>query len=385
MYAISYIELNTCCLLIMALILYRQVQGLDKRLNSKTFTELLLSSMVYVFLDLICGLQQNSVIHLSVVMSSIFNVAFFISSYSLTHLAFAFTECELGQPWVLDSKKRRQSLIPAIVLSVMTITTLKWHFFFYIDSQGIYRKGFLYPVVLPFVYIYIIMLAVRIFTMIPQKKYYAYRSKLEMMSGVVVFPLIAGLLQVFFTGISIVCFGLTLGIIQVFTAVLTNRITTDELTQVNNRTKLMQYLETYIENHGEGQDTNLRFFMIDLDDFKSINDTYGHVEGDSALVRTASVLKKTMAGRAGILARYGGDEFCIAGEMTREQAESLIKTLYRNLDDVNTAADKPYKIGMSVGCAQFAEKVRTIPDLINCADEDLYKRKGEKKRKKRKF
>ena len=112
--------------------------------------------------------------------------------------------------------------------------------------------------------------------------------------------------------------------------------------------------------------------MIDLDDFKWINDTYGHVEGDRALIRIAGVLKKTLAGHAGILARYGGDEFCIAGEMLREEAEHLIKNLYENLEKANKQAASPYDIGMSVGCAQFTKEVRTIPDLVNSADEDMY-------------
>ena len=163
--------------------------------------------------------------------------------------------------------------------------------------------------------------------MFPQKKYYALRGKLEMIFGMVVFPVIAGVLQMFFTEISIICFGLTLGIIQVFTAFLTNRITMDELTQINNRTKLMQYLEGYMERHTEGEETDLHFLMIDLDDFKWINDTYGHVEGDRALIRIAGVLKKTLAGHAGILARYGGDEFCIAGEMLREEAEKRLQAI----------------------------------------------------------
>ena len=184
----------------------------------------------------------------------------------------------------------------------------------------------------------------------------------------VVFPVIAGILQMFFTEISIICFGLTLGIIQVFTAFLTNRITMDELTQINNRTKLMQYLEGYMERHTEGEETDLHFLMIDLDDFKRINDTYGHVEGDRALIRIAGVLKKTLAG----LARYGGDEFCIAGGVLREEAEHLIKNLYENLEKANKQAACPYDIGMSVGCAQFTKEVRTIPDLVNSADEDMY-------------
>lgn len=379
MYAISYLELNTCCLLIIMLILRRQTQGLDKRLASKTFTELLISAMVYVVLDLVSGLQQNLVIHLSPAISTILNTGFYISSYSLTHLAFAFTECELGRTWVADKKKRMQSLIPAGILTIMTLCTLKWHFFFYIDAEGLYQKGPYYAVVIPFVYIYILFIAFRIITMLPQKKYYALRGRLEMVAGVVVFPLIAGIIQVFYPGISIICFGLTLGIIQAFMAFLTNRITTDELTQVNNRTKLVQYLENYIESHGAEVETELRFLMVDLDDFKNINDTYGHVEGDEALIRTANVLKRTMSGYPGILARYGGDEFCIAGEMTKQRAEELIEDIYTNLDKANTLAAAPYTIGMSIGCAQFTKEIKTIPDLVKSADEDLYQRKREKK------
>ena len=364
----------------MALIMYRQIQSSDKRMTSKTFIELLVSAMVYVFLDMICGLQQNKVIHLSVAVSSILNVLFFISSYVLTYLAYVFTECELGKTWILEPKKKAFSMAPAILLSIMTIATLKWHFFFYIDQSGIYQKGSFYMILLPFVYIYILLIAFRIIITYPQKKYYAFRGKLEMVAGVVFFPLIAGILQAFFTGVSIVCFGVTLGIIQVFTAFLTNRITMDELTQINNRTKLMQYLENYIESH-EGQDkTDLHFLMIDLDDFKNINDTYGHLEGDEALIRTADVLKRTVAGHSGILARYGGDEFCIAGEMGEKDVEKLIEELYKNLDIVNANADCPYDIGMSVGCAQFTKEIHTIPDLINRADENLYQHKGEKKK-----
>ena len=144
----------------------------------------------------------------------------------------------------------------------------------------------------------------------------------------------------------------------------------------------MQYLEGYMERYTEGEETDLHFLMIDLDDFKWINDTYGHVEGDKALIRIAGVLKKTLAGtlagHAGILARYGGDEFCIAGEMLREEAEHLIKNLYENLEKANKQVACPYDIGMSVGCAQFTKEVRTIPDLVNSADEDMYLRKEQK-------
>lgn len=378
MYAISYIEINICCLIIMQVILQRHRRSLDKSLTSKTLTNLLLSAMVYVFFDMICGLQQNQVLHLSQTFSTFANAAFYISSFSVTHLAFAFTECELERPWVNDEKKRNISLIPAVLLTIMTLCTLKWKFFFYVDGNGMYQKGPWYSVAIIFVYGYIIMIGIRVIWMLPQKKYYALRGKMFMVSSFVVFPVAAGIIQVFCTGISIVCFGLTISMIQVFTKFLENRITMDALTQINNRTKLLQYLEQHLENRPKAGEKNLYFIMMDLNDFKKINDTYGHVEGDYALGIMADVLKKSMLTYQGILARYGGDEFCVAGEFTEEEKADLCNRIVETLKKANENSGRAYSVEMCMGCAELTDDIKTIPDLISRADEELYIEKRKK-------
>ena len=378
MYAISYIEINICCLIIMVVILQRHRRSLDKSLTSNTLTELLISAMVYVFFDMICGLQQNHVLHLSQAASTFVNSAFYISSFSVTHLAFAFSECELERPWVRDEKKRNISLIPALLLTIMTLCTLKWKFFFYVDKNGMYQKGPWYAVAILLVYGYIIMIGIRVIWMFPQKKYYALRGKMIMVSSFVLFPIMAGIIQVFFPGISIVCFGLTISMIQVFSKFLENRITMDALTQINNRTKLMQYLEQHLENRPKTGGKELYFIMIDLNDFKAINDTYGHVEGDHALVIMAETLKKSMVAYQGILARYGGDEFCIAGEFTEEEKDNLCKKIFETLKNANENSGKAYSVEMYMGWAKLTDDIETIPDLINKADAELYDQKSRK-------
>lgn len=382
MYAISYIEINTCCMIILLLIFRRHIRGLDKSFASNTFSGLIISAITYVLLDMICGLQQNQIIHLSKALSSIMNVAFFWSSFSLTHLSFAFAECELGRKWVNDKRKRVISQIPAILLSVMTLGTLKWKYFFYIDEAGLYHKGTYYPFIIVLVYGYIIMIGVRVLTMYPQKRYYTLRGQMKMVSSFVVIPLIAGVIQTFYTGISIVCFGITISMIQVFTQFLENKITTDSLTQINNRTKAVQYLETHIENRQRIKGKDLYFMMMDLNDFKKINDTYGHVEGDKALINMAEVLKKSMMNYQGILARYGGDEFCIAGEFTEKEKDELCASIFENLKEANRNLDKPYNIEMCMGCAKLTDDIKILLDFINKADKDLYQHKREKEARK---
>lgn len=382
MYAISYLEINSCCFVIMAIIFYRNLQSLDRSLRTKTLLELLISSMVYVICDMICGLQQNGAIALPPAMSAIMNVAFFVSSYSMTHLTFAFTECELGREWVDDFKKRILSLIPAGILTVLTFCTLKWKFFFYIDTDGLYQKGPWYMLMMPFVYCYIIFIAIHVLWMWPQKKYYALRDKLKMVSSFVVFPVLAGVIQIFAPGVSVICFGVTIGVIQAFTGVLETRITIDELTQINNRTKLMQYLEYHFENRGKNPEKDLYFIIMDMNDFKGINDTYGHVEGDEALKQMAGVLKLSMSFYQGILARFGGDEFCIAGEMTELEVKKLQRRIYEDLKISNQQSKKPYEIEMCMGYAKLTSDIKTIPDLMNQADNELYRQKKQKKEKK---
>ena len=381
MYAISYIEINTCCLIILALILKRHIRGLDKRMEANTFSGLIISTMIYVLLDMICGLQQNQAFHLSRAVSGAVNVAFFWSSFSLTHLAFAFAECELERDWVHDKRKRIISQIPAILLAIMTLGTLKYKYFFYIDEAGLYQKGLWYPVIIVLVYVYVIMIGVRVIWMYPQKRYYALRGQMKMVSSFVVIPLTAGIIQVFYPGISIVCFGITISMMQVFSQFLENKITTDSLTQINNRTKAIQYLENRMENRGKIKEKSLYFIMMDLNDFKKINDTYGHVEGDKALMTMAEVLKNTMTKYPGILARYGGDEFCIAGEFSEEEKDQLCAELVQNLEEENKISDKPYDIKMAVGCAKLTDDITMLLDLINKADKDLYEHKKKNRYK----
>lgn len=86
------------------------------------------------------------------------------------------------------------------------------------------------------------------------------------------------------------------------------RITIDMLTQINNRTKMMQYLEGKMNSNSKYP---LCCIMLDVNHFKEINDTYGHLEGDYALMSIAKVLKASCSCFPCLLARFGGDEFFV--------------------------------------------------------------------------
>ncbi len=143
----------------------------------------------------------------------------------------------------------------------------------------------------------------------------------------------------------------------------------DPLTQVNNRHNLQSFLDYKLKNH----ENELYLLMIDVDRFKQINDTYGHLEGDAALMRVASALKKACMNilPRPYIARYGGDEFIIVAEGSRAEIDALCDKLRAVLQESAEQAAVPYAVSLSIGVAAYADGMDG-KKLIGAAEPNLY-------------
>ncbi len=122
--------------------------------------------------------------------------------------------------------------------------------------------------------------------------------------------------------------------------------------------------------------------MLDVDDFKKINDKYGHIEGDFALKLVATSLKKVAANTNCFISRYGGDEFVVVCEKeTDAQTDELCEIIKNEILNASFDTDKKYQISVSVGYAKKDAANRTVADLIKTADEAMYKNKQANKQK----
>lgn len=155
----------------------------------------------------------------------------------------------------------------------------------------------------------------------------------------------------------------------------------DELTGLYNRRGFLT-MATQNINLAARMRKNGLLFYADLDGLKRINDTYGHTEGDIAIIKTAKILKKTFRD-ADILARLGGDEYVIlAIDTPAGFMENLRKRLDKNLENYNNTSGKLYKISISMGAAPFNHSdIKTIEELMVEADHVLYDQKKERKAK----
>ena len=152
----------------------------------------------------------------------------------------------------------------------------------------------------------------------------------------------------------------------------------DSLTGLNNRKAVGNIFPNYIRQLTP--DTELYMFMMDLDNFKKINDTYGHPEGDHALITAARLFLKAIEGKRCMLARMGGDEFAILGFFPDQDTALAFKNHITSVfEDFNLEKSLPYTLGVSVGCSA-ASPGQTLAQLTADADKKLYQAKKEKKR-----
>ena len=175
----------------------------------------------------------------------------------------------------------------------------------------------------------------------------------------------------------IVWIGQMLVLLYVYMQSQRSSIYHDELTHLNNRRLMIKNISDKIRN-----DKPWALIMIDINAFKSINDTYGHSEGDRALVEAASVLDVLARENGYSSYRYGGDEFTV---LTDSDDEEKIKEFCRKLDNRmaahNEEVNAPYVLQISSGYAIYDEEnLATIPDVIESADKRMYENKELRKK-----
>lgn len=145
---------------------------------------------------------------------------------------------------------------------------------------------------------------------------------------------------------------------------------TDGLTKLYNHKKIFESLDLEIKREKRYKN-NLSVMMVDIDFFKTVNDTYGHYMGDIVLEKLSEIIKATIRG-ADIAGRYGGEEFLIIfPEISEDEAFRAGERLRKNIEAVEF--ENRIKITISGGVAEYIGE--TALELIEKADRNLYRAK----------
>lgn len=184
-----------------------------------------------------------------------------------------------------------------------------------------------------------------------------------------------GMLQVVALNAPTFCFGCTLMWLWFYIQNMQSLISVDDLTHLNNRGEINRFMEQVEYD----DDKEVYIMMLDIDKFKSINDTYGHAEGDRALMIASDALRRTceQIKASSFLGRYGGDEFVIIIQTSEgEESPDHVVSIIRKLLSQNREENKlRYDLEFSIGCEKLRDKNDTVTDCLKRADVKLYRDK----------
>ncbi len=150
----------------------------------------------------------------------------------------------------------------------------------------------------------------------------------------------------------------------------------DPLTGLYNRSFLMERLQSLISK-AKRKETELKLVFLDLNNFKQVNDIYGHEEGDKVLKGVANIIKNSFR-EYDLVARYGGDEFVVVLEENNDDINisQIVERINKNIKKLF----EKYKISVSFGYASSNETL-DIEELIALADGRMYQNKNKMKEK----
>lgn len=368
MYTYLYNEINTFAIIITLIIfisLYNKTSNL--MIEHKLFISILaLNISILVFDTLMWNLDGR-------------NTPFSRYALVISTLIYFFLQPLICMHWSLyvdfhinhnNSRIKRLQLpmsLPIILNTILCVTSLFHHLFFYIDDNNVYHRGK-----------YIIILPLLSFSYIIYTFQYLIRNRRRITGTYfrsfltfAFWPIGCGLIQIFFYGLPLIAIGMTISLFIVFINIQNQQMNHDYLTNLFNRRQLDLYLqELRPRNRG-----TMAGIFLDINSFKSINDQFGHHMGDEALKHTADLLKKSFP--YSFISRLGGDEFVVLFDInSKSDLRKSVTKLKKNTMLFNQSQSLPYQLDFSIGADIFEPELKmTGQEFLNHIDGLMYQDK----------
>ena len=391
-FAVYYIEANVICILIFGILLFHNHFNIDRQEKQIKFDHVLIAFMLYFLTDCFWAAIVEEIIPKTrfTVVINVFMIYVLMGATVYYWLEYVLSYEQV--PHRNRPINRFAVLFPFLVSTLLLIIQYLAAPQTLINEAQDTLPGFtVYIVVVPDIYI-----AAVLFYTIRKAKAEENRSAKRKHLFIGFFPLmvsVGGLVEtVFFPQIPIYCFTCLILMLVFYIQSIMGQVSLDPLTGLNNRGQLMHYASQKSNLFQEGRHTFV--VMMDVDNFKGINDTYGHAEGDKALVAVANLLKKVVNSRniPSFLARYGGDEFiliahaiaCVPPEDGgNNRSESVLNSgsneeIEQLIKEIQVEAEKQ-KVPISAGYDGLLGEGDTIDRCIQRADKKLYLNKEYRK------
>lgn len=381
---ILYIVLNLVCFIIIGITIITSKTNFKNIKAQKIFvialTVLLIMNCVdtlYASMDM--GKFKVSSLEFAYLIKNIYFVCGLLSGF----FWFVYFEMTIKSAFSQNTKAIIYSgvlvLIGMVLLVVNRYTQFMFRISFNEDGTIFYERTstLWFAIFYLCIYVYVFVSSARCFIFARQKEHYVEKQKFLFVGVISATPILFGILQLIFSGLPIVCAGLTLSTFNLYVYATADQVSNDNLTDLLNRKRALRSIEKTIKSKNE-DGTLYVLLMLDLNNFKHINDKYGHLEGDNALKLASEALTKVsgMQKRKMIVGRFGGDEFIIGAHVDFLADVFNIKdSINEEIKKLSDANQKEYDLVFSIGYAIYSQELNTIKDLIEEADKMLYDEK----------
>lgn len=374
-----FLEVNILSLLILLWMQFKLLTNMDQQAVNIVFRDLMQALILAIIADsameIFSGMQGQA--------AFFFHYIACTATHMLAGLTgtlwFLYTVCEGCGSTKFWLVRRRYIflLLPAFVDGLLLLSSPFTGIMFSIDPvTNTFSSEPLFTLHLILIYAYYTVAAIRkqVYIVLAWRRHTdGYNLLMEQVF--IMFPLVSGVLYIFFPMLPNMWPIISLSLLMVFVESQLQQISLDALTKLNNRRGFDTHIKNALAQRQEGW--LIFLFIIDLDLFKKINDTYGHVEGDAALMQAADTLRSVCARRDHncFLARTGGDEFIIVLKATDPRsAANLRQRIHGAFTKLNKTTKNPYALQVSIGYEQ-AEDWMSVSDLVAAADRKLYEEK----------
>lgn len=366
----NYVIMNAYSAAILVIIFFHAIKFFDKNsLSDKLYMCILSVTAFLLVMDVLSRFDGN-IAPVYPVINCIGNFVVFMMCLVFPSLWLVYVHYQVFD----DERKAMRLFLPLGIINLafgaVLVYSGRYGWFYYIDSDNIYHRGPLFWIPVSVV----MLLIVAAFAVTVSNRRKLDRRSFYSLIFFAVPPFICVLLQTAFYGTSLVLSGVVLSMLVVFINIQNNRLHTDYLTGLGNRKKLDLYLGKKIK-----QCSGRKVFsaiLIDINNFKRINETYGHEAGDDALLFAAKMLKRCIRNND-FIARYGGDEFCIVLDVSDEnELKEIVGKIKSRLEECSDSGNCTYKLNFSMGYAVYDPSVhRNAKRFIRHIDLLMYENK----------
>lgn len=335
---------NTVSLIILVFILIN-IRNNAKYISMqyKIFQYMVISNIIMIIVDALSWKFNSIDGTMNLFLNTGYNFLLYVLEPIPPSLSLLYADYQIFHNENKVKNKQKVLVIFLLLNLLMCIVSLFYKGFFYVDENNIYHRGPYFAVHVAYCYgllIYSLLLIIK------NRPFIERRNYVSMLIFFV--PMAIGTtIQVFFYGYSLNWVGMMLSLLIIYFNIQNKGINTDYLTGIYNRRQLDEYIKERIKSSTKNK--SFSAILLDLNEFKAINDKFGHKIGDEALKDSVEIIRRSL-NTNDFIARFGGDEFVIVTDIYNGQIlDKVVKRIRKNVEAFNMNNVKPYNISFSIG------------------------------------